>query len=68
MGVVAELLAGERTGVLVDLLKFDVMLRSRVVDLVEYLETDLLSFPSLLTSMSRAISSNVLLLVSGTLK
>ena len=68
MGVVAELFGGERTGVLVDLLKFDVMLRSRVVDLVEYLETDLLSFPSLLTSMSRAISSNVLLLVSGTLK
>ena len=68
MGVVAELFAGERTGVLVDLLKFDVMLRSRVVDLVEYLEADLLSFPSLLTSMSRAISSNVLLLVSGTLK
>ena len=71
MGVVAELPGGERTGVvavLVDRLILDVRLRSRVVEMVEYLETDLLSFPSLLTSMSRAISSNVLFLVFGTLK
>ena len=68
LAVVPEAERIEFVPVLVDRLKLDVRLISLVVDRVEYLDTDLFSCPSLLISMSRAISSKVLFFVSGTLK
>lgn len=67
----AGVLTGEANGVLpvlADLLKLDLKFRSLDVDLVEYLDTERFNLPNLLTAISCAIWSNVLFLVSGTLK